>query len=643
MSQADINVIKTVESMMATVNKKTVKLNEICESIKTQMQDVKYTENVLSGTDAFITPFFEVIDEAFLMKKSGTCVKAIDFIQQLIEKKFLISKTMTYHGESLDVGEILVNILSATFKYISLPTNLPMAKCLKTVVEVFNEQLNPKCFKKIFVTLYDLAMVVHATDPNIVTYQSYLENVVSVVLTNLDAHSENPKDQTAKAVVLSKTLFDEITKYSTSPWTECNRGVECHTTYVNSITNEAKILINAKSRKTILPFEKTFFEKLSPFCSNKEFFDPQLVAQVSLSLILNANDTNTEVIQSCLDILGILVDKYRQLMTDNLGVIMSRVVIHLLNKQSVPIQLQVLNFLKSFFTLPNIAEELFFNYDCNVDAPNLYETIIRILVSLFSIPETCGLSVEILLCVYSSFYEVTKEYSEDVLKNNNNDENAFPIKKYDVKCLKQTKNLITEGLTVFAKSAKQGVLYFIEKKLCENTPQSIMAFLRQFKVDRIALGDYLGGAGETNQKCLELLLNTLDFKDKPLDLSMREMFDQFVMGGEGQVVERVINAFSRRFSECNPGIFNGITADEIYQITMTVICLSTEKHNPSAKIKVFDTFDKFSDVIVTDKGFNIKLDKEQLRGIFERVEKTPFLIQKDDTTSKAMKITLKRT
>ena len=56
----------------------------------------------------------------------------------------------------------------------------------------------------------------------------------------------------------------------------------------------------------------------------------------------------------------------------------------------------------------------------------------------------------------------------------------------------------------------------------------------------------------------EEYLKYFDFSEDTLDMALRKFLTHFSLIGETQERERVLDHFSRRFMECNPGSFNSV-------------------------------------------------------------------------------------
>ncbi|EAU92878.2 ARF guanyl-nucleotide exchange factor [Coprinopsis cinerea okayama7 len=83
---------------------------------------------------------------------------------------------------------------------------------------------------------------------------------------------------------------------------------------------------------------------------------------------------------------------------------------------------------------------------------------------------------------------------------------------------------------------------------------------------------------------LRTYLKEFDFKNEPLDIALRKLLMEVGLPKETQQIDRVIEAFSTRYSECNPDLF---TADDhAYILAFSLIMLHTDAFNKSNKVKM---------------------------------------------------------
>ncbi|KAF6105720.1 pleckstrin and Sec7 domain containing 4 [Phyllostomus discolor] len=71
-------------------------------------------------------------------------------------------------------------------------------------------------------------------------------------------------------------------------------------------------------------------------------------------------------------------------------------------------------------------------------------------------------------------------------------------------------------------------------------------------------------------------LSFFQFGGQSLDRALRGFLQALVLSGETQERERVLYQFSRRFHQCNPGLFSSV--DSIHTLTCAVMLLNTDLH-----------------------------------------------------------------
>lgn len=75
---------------------------------------------------------------------------------------------------------------------------------------------------------------------------------------------------------------------------------------------------------------------------------------------------------------------------------------------------------------------------------------------------------------------------------------------------------------IFNENPTKGISFCIEKRLFSNKASSIAKFLQRTNgLSKFAIGQYLAAPPEINQKVLELFAAQFDYKDMPIDESIR--------------------------------------------------------------------------------------------------------------------------
>jgi len=98
------------------------------------------------------------------------------------------------------------------------------------------------------------------------------------------------------------------------------------------------------------------------------------------------------------------------------------------------------------------------------------------------------------------------------------------------------------------------------------------------KISKLKLGDYLGRNDPHAIGCMTSVLQQLQFKDLAFDEALRFFLSLFRLPGEAQQIDRIMEAFAKRYTECHPNVFT--SADTAYVLAFSVIMLNTDAHSP---------------------------------------------------------------
>ncbi|KAF7315734.1 Sec7-like domain belongs to guanine nucleotide exchange factors [Mycena indigotica] len=93
--------------------------------------------------------------------------------------------------------------------------------------------------------------------------------------------------------------------------------------------------------------------------------------------------------------------------------------------------------------------------------------------------------------------------------------------------------------------------------------------------DKIA--EWLGGIGGVNKVALHHYLNCFDFAGLRLDFAFRRLCAKLFLKAETQQVDRILQEFSRRYWECNPGGLYG-SANIVHAVSYSLLLLNTDLH-----------------------------------------------------------------
>ncbi|KAG8900921.1 hypothetical protein FRC00_010123 [Tulasnella sp. 408] len=111
-------------------------------------------------------------------------------------------------------------------------------------------------------------------------------------------------------------------------------------------------------------------------------------------------------------------------------------------------------------------------------------------------------------------------------------------------------------------------------KVEEETPEKYLARLVQ-AVSKAEIASVLASRA---------YLARFDFTVDPLDVALRKLLMDLSLPKETQQIDRVMEAFAKRYEECNPGLF--ISDDHPYILAFSLMMLHTDAFNKSNKRKM---------------------------------------------------------
>ncbi|XP_067857379.1 PH and SEC7 domain-containing protein 4-like [Heptranchias perlo] len=152
---------------------------------------------------------------------------------------------------------------------------------------------------------------------------------------------------------------------------------------------------------------------------------------------------------------------------------------------------------------------------------------------------------------------------------------------------------------------------------------------------RTDVAPYLNKNNEFSQVVAEEYLKLFDFRDMTLDQSLRKFLMAFVLTGETQERERVLNHFSSRFHQCNPDIIH--SRDAVHTMTCALMLLNTDLHGQNIGKSMSS-----HDFIINLEGMNDGKDfpKDLLKAMYHSIksEKLEWAIDEEELQKSIMPI-----
>jgi len=112
-------------------------------------------------------------------------------------------------------------------------------------------------------------------------------------------------------------------------------------------------------------------------------------------------------------------------------------------------------------------------------------------------------------------------------------------------------------------------------------------------LDKIKIGEYLGKKAEFNGQVRECYVDLFDFRRMAPDEALRVFLESFVLRGEAQQIERILEKFSEKLYEHRPSNSPLKSTDAAFILSYSMIQLNTDAHNDQIKDKMqFEAYQK---------------------------------------------------
>ncbi|WWC72577.1 uncharacterized protein I206_106539 [Kwoniella pini CBS 10737] len=145
-------------------------------------------------------------------------------------------------------------------------------------------------------------------------------------------------------------------------------------------------------------------------------------------------------------------------------------------------------------------------------------------------------------------------------------------------------------------------------------------------VGRNEIANVLASSGdEFHLEALQIYMSTFDFTHNSLDIALRRLLMHMSLPRETQQIDRVIEAFSKRYEECEPHLFG--SKDNTYVLAFSMMMLHTDAFNKSNKNKMTKV----------DYVRNTRMEgvlPVVLESFYDNITYTPFVFIDDDSELK---------
>ncbi|CAG5091625.1 Oidioi.mRNA.OKI2018_I69.PAR.g13169.t1.cds [Oikopleura dioica] len=312
--------------------------------------------------------------------------------------------------------------------------------------------------------------------------------------------------------------------------------------------------------------------------------------------------------------------------------------------------------------------DLYVNYDCDINAANIFERLVGNLARLVqtktrkaedfeeeSIIRMKALDclVNILKCMaewsrdlyinpHSEMSIMGKEFRSasevDTLEVDTNgvtstsDNSDSGYKQGESQMIEQLERLkshkakLEAAIALFNKKPKKGLKAFIELDVTKDDPKEIGKFLlREERLSPDAIGELLGEGDQYNINIMHAYVDLLDFSQLGFVAAIRKFLSGFRLPGEAQKIDRLMEKLAARYVQCNPENATFASADAAYVLAYSIIMLTTDLHSAQVKKKM-----TVEDYIKMNRGINNDSDlpPDYLTAIYNEIKEEPISLKK---------------
>ncbi|KAF2304240.1 hypothetical protein GH714_028804 [Hevea brasiliensis] len=244
--------------------------------------------------------------------------------------------------------------------------------------------------------------------------------------------------------------------------------------------------------------------------------------------------------------------------------------------------------LRKFCKDPQMLVDVYVNYDCDLEAPNLFERMVTTLSKIAQGTQSAdpnavasqatsikGSSLQCLVNVLKSLVDwekLCRQFEKKIKRVQSLEGELSARESVEIKIredvpipnnfekAKAHKSTMEAAIGEFNRKPVKGVEYLISNKLVENNPTSVAQFLRNTpNLDKAMIGDYLGQHEEFPLAVMHAYVDSMKFSGMKFDKAIREFLKGFRLPGEAQKIDRIMEKFAERYG---------------------VIMLNTDAHNP---------------------------------------------------------------
>ncbi|KAL8540020.1 hypothetical protein ACS0TY_001567 [Phlomoides rotata] len=405
-----------------------------------------------------------------------------------------------------------------------------------------------------------------------------------------------------------------------------------------------------------------------PIWRSNERFLNAVKQYLCLSLLKNSALSVMTIFQLLCSIFWNLLSKFRSGLKSEIGIFFPMLILRVLENVLQPSFLQkmtVLSLLDKLSQDSQIVIDIFVNYDCDVEAPNIFERTVNGLLktalgpppgSVTSLSPAQDMtfrheSVKCLVRIIKSMgswmdqqlkvgeINQAKSDHENLTENpsyliddaHNADYELHPEGNSEISnaaALEQRRAYkleIQKGVALFNRKPSKGIEYLISTKKIGSSPEEVASFLKSTSgLNESMIGDYFGEREDFPMKVMHAYVDSFNFENMDFGEAIRFFLRGFRLPGEAQKIDRIMEKFAERYCKCSPNSFT--SADTAYVLAYSVIMLNTDAHNSMVKDKMSK-----ADFIRNNRGIDDGKDlpEDYLGTLYDQIVKNEIKMKAD--------------
>ncbi|CAL9735556.1 ARF guanine-nucleotide exchange factor 1 [Monosporozyma servazzii] len=311
----------------------------------------------------------------------------------------------------------------------------------------------------------------------------------------------------------------------------------------------------------------------------------------SIALILETNTDNILLMDRVLKVYVSIILSLGWFLPRQVELTLPRLFEKLQNSPSPQFQAIIIERLSLLWMRePSLFINLFVKYDCSFDFQDISSKFLNVMVKMSDPSRNLNVSI-FALDALSTF--INDVYSQISRIEEQQFDHAPPSKTLN-EWSRKTEFIIC--MEKFNKKPKDGIQMFIEKNFINtNTIEDIAKFLfeNDTRLNKKQLGLLL--CNPDKSELLATYMKHFNFNTLRVDEALRVFLTKFRLPGESQQIERIIEAFSKRYVEVQQytePIYENTEedisqiqpdSDSVFILSYSIIMLNTDFHNPQVK------------------------------------------------------------